>query len=347
VKIALLGRGGLPLAVLAFGLIAGALHDATAAERQPVVAYGVLQKPLLNSIKERFEVKNPDLELFWISDSSGVVGARIRAEGTSQQADVAMGIGLTEVENLIADGFVAPYTPKGAADVPQTFRDTAEPARWTAFSGYTALICFNTREANGVAAPAGFTDLLRPEFKGRVVLPHPVSSGTGYLVVSGVLQKLGESAGWAFLDALHQNVAFYVHSGSAPCVQAARGEHLVGVGVDAAGASQKIKGAPIALIVPAEGAPWDLNTSILLNNAPHPEAARRLLDFTLSAEMAAVSSQYSAIIPHGNANPEANGFPAVRTDQLAVSDFQKMGKDRKRILAEWTKRYEGKAEPKQ
>ena len=46
------------------------------------------------------------------------------------------------------------------------------------------------------------------------------------------LQIMGEEAGWKYMDALHQNIAQYIHSGSAPCVQAAKGERLIGIGLD-------------------------------------------------------------------------------------------------------------------
>ena len=75
-------------------------------------------------------------------------------------------------------------------------------------------------------------------------MPHPASSGTGYLMVAAWLQMMGEKDGWAFMDGLHENIAAYLHSGSAPCVQAARGERVAGLALDMRGASEKTKGAP-------------------------------------------------------------------------------------------------------
>jgi hypothetical protein len=43
-------------------------------------------------------------------------------------------------------------------------------------------------------------------------------------MVAGWLQSMGETEGWKFMDGLHENIGAYLHSGSAPCVQAARGE---------------------------------------------------------------------------------------------------------------------------
>ena len=40
---------------------------------------------------------------------------------------------------------------------------------------------------------------------------------------------MGEEAAWTYMDGLHENIARYTHSGSAPCKLAARGETAIGV----------------------------------------------------------------------------------------------------------------------
>ena len=49
-----------------------------------------------------------------------------------------------------------------------------------------------------------------PTFKGKITMPHPASSGTGYFHVSAWIQMFGEDKAWAFMDRLHDNIAFYV-----------------------------------------------------------------------------------------------------------------------------------------
>ena len=87
--------------------------------------------------------------------------------------------------------------------------------------------------------PTAWKDLLDAAYKGKVVMPHPASSGTGYLTVGAWIQLMGEAQAWTFMDGLHQNIAVYTHSGSAPCVQAARGERVAGIALDMRGASEK------------------------------------------------------------------------------------------------------------
>ena len=40
--------------------------------------------------------------------------------------------------------------------------------------------------------PESYEDLTKPEYKGTLVMPHPASSGTGFLTVSAWLQIMGE-----------------------------------------------------------------------------------------------------------------------------------------------------------
>ena len=82
---------------------------------------------------------------------------------------------------------------------------------------------------NNLPIPTDWNDLTKPVYKGHVIMPNPNSSGTGFLDVSSWIQLKGEDAAWKYMDALHENISRYTHSGSAPCKLAARGETAIGV----------------------------------------------------------------------------------------------------------------------
>ena len=78
----------------------------------------------------------------------------------------------------------------------------------------------------GYAMPKSVKDLLDPKWKGEILLPSPVTSGTAYLIVLSFLSLYGETEGWKYLEALDRNVAYYTRGGGGPAQLVARGEAI-------------------------------------------------------------------------------------------------------------------------
>ena len=121
-------------------------------------------------------------------------------------------------------------------------------------------------------------DLTKPVYAGKIVMPNPASSGTGFLDVSAWLQIFGEEKGWAYMDALHKNIGSYTHSGSKPCNLAAAGEFPIGVSFDYRAAKLKADGAPVEAVFPSEGLGWEVEATAIVKGTKHLEAARKLAE---------------------------------------------------------------------
>jgi len=336
--------------LLHFGaaIMAAALALAgTASAETKLTVYTALENEQLKPLKEAFEKATPGVEIVWVRDSTGVITARLLAEKDNPRADVIWGVSASSVVLFDQQGMLAGYTPKGANMLKPAFRDSKNPMMWTGIDAYASVIVFNTKEgeAKKVKAPAQWADLVKPEYKGMIVMPNPASSGTGYLMVSAWLQSMGEKAGWEFMDKLHQNVAVYTHSGSAPCVQSARGERVIGLCLDMRSASEKTKGAPLEIAVPKNNG-WEIEATAIVKGTKNLDAAKKLVDWTVSKEAAEIYAKTYAIVAHKDVKAAPKNYPATMEANLVKNDFGWMGKERQRILAEWTKRYDSKSEPK-
>jgi iron(III) transport system substrate-binding protein len=330
------------------GMVALGAGDAAAQGKTRLTVYTALENDQLGPYKEAFERENPSIEIAWVRDSTGVVTARFLAEKDNPRADIIWGLGASSIALFDGMGLLHPYTPQGGDKLKQAFRDSKNPMSWTGMDAWLAVICYNTVEGpkKNAPKPASWKDLTNPAYKGQIVMPNPASSGTGYLAIWGWMQVMGEAEAWKFMDALHENVGVYTHSGSAPCVQAARGERLVGIGFDMRGAREKTQGAPIDIILPKEGAGWDMEATAIVKGTKNLAAAQKLADFAISQKAYELYGKYYAIVGLPGLNPAPANYPPNAEPAMVKVDLAAMGKERERILAEWTKRYDSKSAPK-
>jgi iron(III) transport system substrate-binding protein len=332
------------LAVLALAAFAAP----ALAQKTRLTVYTALENDQLDPFKKAFEGDNPTIEIAWVRDSTGVVAAKLMAEKDNPHADVIWGLAASNVGLMASMGMLEPYTPVAADQLKPAFRSGKTPDPWVGMDAYLSVVCFNTAEAEKgkKAKPVSWVDLTKPEYKDQIVMPNPASSGTGYLTVAAWLQSMGEEAGWKFMDGLHQNIAQYIHSGSAPCVQAAKGERLIGIGLDTRGASEKTKGAPLELILPKEGLGSEIEVTAIVKGTKNMDAAKKLADWAVTKKANELYAKtYPIVALPGISNVPPNYPPDI--EKAAVkNDVDWMSKNRDRILAEWTKRYDGKSAPK-
>jgi iron(III) transport system substrate-binding protein len=342
-----LSRLSLVTSVL-LGLVAGG----AAAQKTHLMVYTALETDQLKAYQEAFNKVEPNVEIKWVRDSTGVITAKLLAEKANPQADVVMGVAASSLALLDKNGMLEPYRPLNFDAIMSQYRDKKSPPAWFGMNVWGATICYNTVEGKkkNVPKPETWKDLLKPEYKGQVVMPNPASSGTGFFDVTAWLTLWGDDngkgGGWKYMDGLHQNIAQYTHSGSKPCNMASSGEYVVGISFEYRANSNKAKGAPIDLVFPKEGLGWDLEAFAIHKGTKKLDAAKKLADWASSKDaMKLYGKNFAITAQPGVAEPLAN-VPKDYEARLVKMDFATTAANRERVLAEWIKRYDSKSEPR-
>ncbi|MCG6891726.1 MAG: putative 2-aminoethylphosphonate ABC transporter substrate-binding protein [Gammaproteobacteria bacterium] len=314
-----------------------------------LTVYTAVEAEDLARYAETFNQDHPDIEIKWVRDSTGIVTAKLLAEKNNPQADVIWGLAATSLLLMKSEGMLEPYKPKGVEKLDKKFVDKGAVPTWVGMDAWVASVCYNTVEAakHGLEPPKTWRDLLKPMYKGHLIMPNPNSSGTGFLDVSSWLQMFGKkSGGWEFMDRLHKNIARYTHSGSKPCKLAAAGEIPIGISFAFRGAKSKAQGAPLEIIVPAEGVGWDMEATAIVAGTSKLEAARTLVDWSITRKANEMyNTGYAVVAMPGVAKPVEH-FPPNLLEKMIDNDFEWAANNRKAILAEWLKRYDSKSEAK-
>lgn len=334
------------LAMLCLSLICSL--PALAASKELIV-YTALENEQIGKYLESFKSQNKDIDVKIVRDSTGIITAKLLAEGSNTPADVVWGTAASSLLVLEDRGMIQPYSPKGLDRVEKMLKDKANPPAWVGIDAWECAIVVNTTEAKTQNLPQikSYQDLLKPDFKGQIVMSNPNSSGTGFLAIAGLIHLMGEKKAFEYLDKLHQNIAMYTHSGSAPAKKAAAGEFAVGISYGYAGINQKKKGAPVDIIFPIEGSGWDVEANALIKKKDIKPEAKKFLDWAISDEaINALKGDY-AITAVKMDNKIPDGYSKDPLSQLIKkNDLRWSAKNRERILKEWASRYDGKSEPK-
>ncbi len=338
------GFKNLATGVLASMMLTGTVSAGT------LMVYSSTDADNLKYYMDEFQKDNPDIKVNIVRESTGTLAAKMMAEKDNPQADVLFEMAATVALNMEAAGMFHPYTPKGMDAIDQRYVDKEGEVNWVGNYGWAGCICWNTVEAEklGLPKPKSWADLADPVYKGYISMPNPASSGTGFLDVSSWIQIMGEDAAWKYMDALHQNVGVYTHSGSKPCKQAGSGEFPIGISWPGRAIKIIKSGAPMEMIIPEEGIGWEMQIVAIMKGTKNLEDSQRLIDWTLDRGMTLFGQRQSIIADPSKVtrDPELPNFYDEVNARIIDNKFAWAAANKDRIVAEWKKRYDGKTEPK-
>jgi iron(III) transport system substrate-binding protein len=333
--------------VLALAVILSMLLGACARQSEPVtlIIYTAKENDEIAKYLPVAQAALPDIQLEILRLSTGDLTARLLAEKDNPQADVIYGTAATSMMIFQEEGMLEPYAPEGVENILPQFKDSNNPPYWVGVDAYVTAFCVNTTLAQekNLPIPQSWADLLNPVYEGQIVMPSPASSGTGFMFVSSVLQGLGESEGWAYLKELDKNMAIYTKSGSAPCKMAGAGEYPIGISFEFVAAQQIAAGAPLTLVLPAEGSGYEMEVNAIVKGTQKEEAAKQFLDWAISDEAMNLYAEYFGVLARPGF-PAPEGIPTDIAQRLFPMDFAWSSENRESILASWTGDFSAKVE---
>ena len=276
----------------------------------------------------------------WLRMSTAEALARLRAEASAPLFDVWYGG--TGDPHLIAsrDGLTEVVRPAAWDDILPGLRSAVGDFYIPAYVNPVALIINEgILEERGAPVPRSWEDLTDPALTGLIGMPDPNTSGTGYSVIATLVQIYGEDEAFDLLGRIHQNIAEYTRSGSAPATMTARGELGVAIGFMGMGLRSANEGYPVTIIVPEDGVGMEIGGLSLVKNAPNPDAARDLLEWLITPDAQAIGAQVGSFqVPSNMNTPMDPNVPDLDTINLIDYDFEHYGQTevRQELIGYWT-----------
>ena len=142
-----------------------------------------------------FEAKH-DIKVNMVRLSSGESYAKIRAESRNPKTDIWWGGTGDPHLQAASENLTQEYKSEKLADLHEWAQKQAESSGFKTVGVYAGALGwgYNTEifKDKGLAEPACWADLLKPELKAEIQVANPNSSGTAYTALASLVQIMGE-----------------------------------------------------------------------------------------------------------------------------------------------------------
>ncbi len=296
---------------------------AAAKKEGKVVWYTSIDLKVSEEIAKTFEAKYPGVKVQVERTGAERILQRIGQEYQSNihAVDVVNSSDASHLAYWKEQGWLAPYVPEDVAKYyPPEHKDP--DGTYASFRIFLCIIAYNTSLVKKDEAPKSFADLLKPQWKGKIVKAHPGYSGT---ILTATFQ-MARDLGWAYFEKLAQQDVLQVQSASVPPKKLALGERAVQAdGVEYLILKEEESGQPVEPVYASEGTPLIIGPNGVFKAAPNPNAARLFQSYCFTPECQQVNINIGGL---RSAHPLAKDKPG----RTALKDIKLMKDDAVGVL---------------
>lgn len=303
-------------------LLAGACGQALAASGKLVVYTSQPNKDAQETV-DAFNKVHPEVEVEWIRDGTTKVIAKLRAEfaAGAPKPDVLLIADVVNMESLKREGRLMAHENAPVSDYDSTLYD--KDLTYFSTKLITTGIVYNT---GAPMKPTEWADLVKPQAKGLVAMPSPLTSGAATVHMATLTAN--DALGWDYYEKLAANGITPKGGNGGTFKAVAGGEKLYGMVVDFVPIRAKAKGSPVEFVFPKSGVSAVTEPVGILSTASNPEAAKAFIDFLLSKEGQMLAANQGYLAAHPDVPPPA-GYPSRDEIKLMAFDASKALEDAK------------------
>ncbi len=294
-----------------------ALITAAKKEGGKVVVYGSLESDTTQAIGKAFQ-KKTGLELaYWRGSATKVMD---RALSEYRAGKPLFDVLLTNADPMVVmqkEGIFAKYVSPSVSEFP---KDAIDPNLGPRYRNVIIGVVYNKSFINPADAPKSLEDLVKPQYKGKLVMPDPTEHTTTAQWLASLYKIMGAETANKFIRDLAATKPVLVESLLPAARRVTTGETPIAITF-----------VKYAYIYGKEGAPLDyvrLGKMLgdghylgLSNKAPHPDAGKAFIDFFLGDESMNLMAKMGEFVNRNGVYP-----PLPDADKIQFVQMVSLGK---------------------
>ncbi|MSP40315.1 MAG: extracellular solute-binding protein [Deltaproteobacteria bacterium] len=308
------------------------LIDAAKKEGGKVVVYGSLENDTMDLLSAAFK-KKTGLEVAYWRDAANKVTDRIGAEARAGKPQADLVLTTTSTLRLIQkDGLLAKYDSPAAKAFPKTVID---PELGPAYRSTVIGVVYHTGIIKPADGPKSLEDLVKPQYKGKVVVPDPSLHTTTAQWLASLHKIMGKEKAEKFIHDLAASKPLLVPSLTPAGERITTGETPIGIAFLKNVVFYGRTGVPLDYVRLGKFM-GDGQSISMANKAPHPNAGKVFIDYFLGEESLKIMANIGEFVTRKGIYPplpDANKIQMVDMIDMDKEAFaQKMAEYKKIFL---------------
>ena len=260
------------------------------------------------------------------SKTAGLVN-RLIGEKNSPQADVFWNGEFAHTIRLRNEGVLEQYDSPDAETIPVQFRDPF--GYWTGLAGRARIIIVNTDLLSIDEYPESVEDLLNEKYEqSQIGIAYPIF-GTTATHAAALYEILGEETARDFFSEIYESGIVVLEGNSVVRDMVASGQLSMGLTDTDDACVAIMRGDPVDVVFPDQGVNGTgtliiPGTVALIKNSPHPETARMLMDYLVSADVEnmLIETGWCHIpLRPGGSEPQCYGRLAIKEMEVGLEEI--------------------------
>ncbi|MGE5264294.1 MAG: extracellular solute-binding protein [Acidobacteriota bacterium] len=303
-----------------------------------ISVYSALNQSTNDAFFAAFKAAVPgiDVELLPLA-AAGALQTRIIAEKASPKGDIFIGGDRSFHDVLGKQGLLEKYVSPNAAAIPADYKDPN--GFWTGWYVGIFAFVYNTSRLTaemGGKKPATWDDLLDPAWKGKIVMPSPITTGGGYVFLATQVFRFNrdETKAMDFMKKFHANVAQYVDSAPNGIQFVSQGQFVGGPNWAHDILTSKAQGNPVDLAIMSDTG-FEVGSVSIIKGGPNTNTSKSFVDWMLTKDAGALNVKLSNRVSLVPGVPPAPGAPTLDTVKLVKYDGGWAAENQQRLTKLW------------
>ena len=288
------------------------------------VVYGSLESDSAAAIFDTFKKKTGIEVEYWRASATKVMD---RALSEYRAGRPLFDIILTNdnpMRIMLKEGIFAKYDTPSAKDFP---KDAVDPQLGPRYRNVIIGVVYN-KSSIGADAPKSLEDLVNPKYRGKLVMPDPTQHTTTTQWVASLDKLMGKEKADKYIRDLAAQKPILVESLLPAAERVATGETPIAITYVKYAYMYGLKGAPLDYLRLGKFM-GDGHYLTLGNKAPHPNAAKALIDYFLGPESMTLMAKLGEFVNRKGIYPPLADADKIQFVEMYDLDSKKFAEKKK------------------